>query len=334
MIWGLDYLGGSKYGDVIVREHPQGWAAGFFANTFGPAWGVIEKLLATGRCPRVRVHGVWDDAHLYRPKDHDPVILKELRRANALKAAFPHVHVQYSPFCEHTIKGQALASLLDRCGDASRDVEVVNSVYKGDFSKRFMNEVHGPSKPPKGFGAYQYSADGSSSVDTDVETSKALHREAQVYYFWVPQFNLRKNANDPTPRPQRKAVPTGPLIDSVIYLSRGRGDVKVGNQHLWKSHADQHSVPVPEPRALKPVFITPVKAKRVELVADNGQVVAVTSGPQPFADGRLRYYLGEFGFVVSEKARRVQGHPVVKLRADGKVIGSVNPAYRAGSFRD
>ena len=41
-MYGLDHLGGAKYPDLLVREHPNGWAAGFFANTFGNAWPTIQ----------------------------------------------------------------------------------------------------------------------------------------------------------------------------------------------------------------------------------------------------------------------------------------------------
>jgi hypothetical protein len=333
-MFGLDYLGGARYGDLIVREHPEGWAAGFFANTFGNAWPVIEKLLATGRCPRVRIHAVWDDRHQYRPKEHDPIIIRESKKAGALAQKFTSVHVQFSPFCEHNMTAEQASAVhlkvLNTPGTGF--LFLVNSVYKGAILKHVINEVHGTHKKPSN-GGYNYSFDGLSSVDADAESIKRQYADAQTFYFWVPQFNLRKNTNDATPRPQRKAVPTGALIDSVIYLHRDKGETKLDRKHLWKSHGDQHSVPVPEPRAHKPVFITPVDAKRIELVADNGQVVAVMPRAGKFTDGRPLYRLPEFGYQVAEKAVRIHGKPTVKLVANGKVIGIVNPAFRDGSYR-
>ena len=79
MIFGIDYLGGANYGNVIINEHPAGWAAGFILNTNEPswpkrnAWPVIESLARTGRCPLIRVHAIWDDAHTYRP-EYLPII--------------------------------------------------------------------------------------------------------------------------------------------------------------------------------------------------------------------------------------------------------------------
>lgn len=331
-MYGLDHLGIAKYGDLAAREHPEGWALGAFANTFGNAWPGIRKVLATGRCPRVRIHAIWDDGHQYKPSIHDPIINKELKAANALKADFPNVHVQFSPFCEHNIKGQTLVNLLNRCGDASRNVEIVNTPWQGDFSNKFMNEVHGTHKAPSS-GAYQYSFDGTSCVDADVEKFKAIYSKAQVFYYWHSSFNGRLNTNDKTPRPQRKAWPTSQLIDSIIYLHRTKGQDNFKGKRLWKSHADRHNTP-PEPRAYKPVVIVPEKVTRLELITENGQVIGQSGGPQLFNDGRWRYYFAEYGYLLAEKARRVQGHSIVKVRAGKKIIGSVNPAFRAGDFRN
>lgn len=331
MQYGLDALGLAKFSDLMAREWPDQWSLGAFANTFGNAWPAIRKVLATGRCPRVRVHAIWDDGHKYNPRLHDPIIDKELKAANALKAEFPHVHVLFSPFCEHNIKGQTLANLLNRCADNSRNVEIVNTPWQGDLSSKFMNEVHGTHKAPSS-GAYQYSFDGTSCVDADVEKFKISYFNSQVFYFWHPAFNGRLNTNDKTPRPQRKAWPTPELIDSIIYLHRVRGQDNFKGKRLWKSHADRHETP-PEPRAYKPVVIVPEKVDRLELVADNGQIVAVSGRPQSFNDGRFRYYFDQFGYQLSEKARRIHGSPIVKVRAGRKIIGSVNPAFRAGDFR-
>jgi hypothetical protein len=81
------------------------------------------------------------------------------------------------------------------------------------------------------------------------------------------------------------------------------------------------------------VFITPVDAKRIELVADNGQVVAVMPRTSNFTDGRPLYRLPEFGYLVAEKAIRIHGKPTLRLIADRKEIGVVNPAYREGVYR-
>ena len=331
MRYGLDYLGGAKFGNLIVREHPEGWAAGFFANTFGNAWPVIEKLIQTGRCPEVRVHAIWEDNHTYRPDRHDKIIMQELSRANSLKAKYPHIEVQFSPFCEHNIKGAALVRLFQKLEERNRGCTLVNSIWQGDKYPKAITEIHG-SKPNNPGTPYNWSSDGESAVDIDIESLKSKHASAETFYFWIPQFNLKKKAADSTPRPLRKAKPTGQGIDSVIYLATNKGDVSLDRKHIWKSHADQHDVP-PEPRALKPVFITPAKCPRIELVASNGQVVARSGLGSPFSGGGYRYYFDQFGYQISEKAKRIQGHAILKIKAGSKILGTINAAFRGGSYR-
>ena len=336
-MYGIDVLGFAKYQDLVVREWPSGWACGVFANTFGNVWPGLTRLLETGRCPETRIQAMWDNNHQYRPREHDRIIMKELEQANQLKTAFPHVEVQFSYFCEHNIKGQQLRDLIAKCRAKARGVTLVNSFYQGDFVPGMLNEVHGSHSAPKG--DYNYSDDGTHCVDSNVTATTKKHSRAKTRYFWFLQCNGKvgnegKPGKTPVlPPKQRQGWPTAELLDSVIYLHRDQGAVNLSSRHLWKSHGDQHSVPVPEPRAGKPVFITPVDAKEVQLVADNGQVVAVMPRDGKFTDGRPKYRLDMFGFIAAEKAVRIHGKPTVKLVANGKVIGVVNPAFRAGSFR-
>lgn len=330
MIYGLDHLGGAKYGDLLVREHPQGWAAGFFANTFGNAWPMMQKLATTGRCPQIRMHAIWEDDHTYNPRKHDPIIMRELKQAKKL-AQSSGIEVQFSPFCEHNIKGQQLKTLMTKLLNESGQVLIVNSVWKGDFYQGVINEVHGDhSKPAQG--VYNYSTDGSDCFDIDIEAMERKHDSASTFYFWTSQFNGKKTASDSTPRPQRKAWPTSQLIDATIYLSTRQGDVSLPKNWLNKPKSDQHLMP-PEPRALKPVMIAPIKAERIELRVHTGQIIAVSSKPQPFADGRWRYYFDQYGYQISEKAKRISGSPVVDVLAKGKVYGTCNLAFRQGGFR-
>lgn len=250
------------------------------------------------------------------------------RRYGALKKQFSHVNVEISPFCEHNLQNPD--RYLEIVGNAAPDCVPVNVPWKGAFSKRFKNEVHGSHRKPAG--DYNYSWDGESCVDGDVESSKKTHALSQVYFWWHPAFNGRLNTNDKTPRPSRKAWPTSDLIDSIIYLRTDAGKVSYPRNWLWKSHADRHSSP-PEPRAYKPVLIMPIKAKRVELVAINGQVIARASAAMPFNDGRYRYYWPDFGYKLAEKAVRIHNMPTVSVFVDGKALATVNPGFRGGSFR-
>lgn len=325
-MFGLDFLALPKYADLARREMPEGWALGFFDNTFGNASPHAERILDTGRVPLMRVHLLWSDPHSFGDKDIKQV-RKLARKYQALKQKYPSAIVEISPFCEHNLKNPD--KYLDIVKQEAPDCKPVNTPDKGAFSKRYKNEVHHANKRPQG--RYNFSYDGASCVDADVEKDKAFHSGADIFFFWASQFNGRKTTKDTTPRPQRKAWPTSELIDSIIYLHRSAGNVTLPKNWLWKSHAEQHTTPA-EPRAWKPVFIIPPKVSRVELVADNGQVIAVSAGPQPYEDGRFRYYFNQFGYQLAEKAMRIQGHPIVTARTGGREF-KLNPAFRGGSFK-
>lgn len=327
-MWGLDLLGLSRFEQTAVNEFPEGWALGAFAVTFGDALPSIRKVIETGRCPHVRVQCLWSDTHSFGPSDIH-TLTAIARRYEKLSTRFPSVRFELSPFCEHNLSDPD--HYLDIVKQEAPSCFPVNTPWQGALSKRYKNEVHGDHARPKG--RYNYSFDGTSAVDADVQKFKRQHDSADVFFFWVPQFNGKKNSADSTPRPERKAWPTPALIDSVIYLHNKRGKVSFDAPRLWKSHADQHDVP-PEPRALKPVIIIAEKVPELVLKASNGQVIATAPYYGPFSGGGHRYYLGDWGFLVAERAIRIQGSPVVQVCAKNKVIGTVNPAFRAGTFRD
>jgi hypothetical protein len=334
MMFGLDVLGMAAYSDLVVREWVPGMACGVFANTFGNVWPGLEKLLATGKCPSVRIQAIWDDAHKYSPKKHDPIIKKELQRANALKAKFPSVRVQLSPFCEHNIKGQQLKDLLNRCGNEAKDVEIVNCPWQGDLSDRFMNEIHGShTVPAPKFGAYQYSYDGTNCVDANVEADKAKHKDAQIFFFWHPRFNLKWSMKDTTPRPQRKAKPDANLFDSVVFLKSDKGATSLPKKGwLLKSHAERHEQL--DYKGDKLLIIAPVKADQIELKGKGGKLLDVLKYYGPFDGGGHRYYSKTYGYLVAEKAMLLAGgSPLCELFVGKKKYGTVNPGFRDSTYR-
>ena len=339
MKFGLDYLGGANFGAAIKEAHPVGFGAGFILNTNKPtwsktnAWPIMTWLLKSGRCPFIRMHAMWEDNHEYVPVKHDNLIFAEYTKALQLRLEFPGIEIQFSPFCESNAKGAQLNTLFKKLRARNAGITLVNSVFQGDFMNDFnvVNEVHGSHKKPTG--RYNYSHDGSSSVDADVESDKKKHSTAEYFYLWVPQFNGRLNSNDPTPRNRRQAFAYSKLIKSVAYLANNRGLVNLSADHIWKTHADQHNSPIPEPRAGKPVFISKVDAPRVDLVGVNGKVVATLRRAGNFTDRRPMYRSDRFGYELAELALDKGGSSVVALVANGKTIGNINPAFRAGSFR-
>lgn len=343
-MYGLDYLGGAKYVDVILREHPNGWAAGTFANTFGDASRWVPRLLETGRCPRFRVHAVWEDSHTYDSRKHDKIIVSEIRKWNAIKAKFLNVDIQFSPFCEHRMNRAQIARLIDICMMETAGVlKLVNAAEKGARLNRgdVIEEYHGSFQ--EGLTGHNHSFDGLNQVDADIVKSNRVHVNANTQYFWHPRMNGRWNTKDVTPRPQRKGWADSKIIDSLIYQAQGKGNVSLPARWLLKSHAENHGPKngVPDAKGDKCMIICPVKASSVDLVAANGQVVERlsylgtydTKPKEPVQ--RYRYYSDEWGYQIADKAKRIQGgNPVVSVRVGGRIYGTVNPAFRENEYRN
>lgn len=339
MMMGMDYLGGAKYPNIILRNHPTGWAAGFFDSTFGNIWGLVDKLAASGKCPLIKINGPWTN-HLYVPAQHDKAIFAALDKTAGMALKYFWVEWQFAPICENDNITPAYADLLRKCAELSvRIVKIINSRgTRGREVMGFKSEVHGNTPSPSG--PYQYSYDGTSTVDANVVKDMQTRAKAGVFFLWHPAFNLRYKTqlsadrhepkhvieNDTAPPKERNCKPTPELIASLVRLGRPiNGTPKLGRREIWKSHADRNNTP-PAPREYKPVFITPVSAPRVELrIPGGGANVAVSAPRAKFVDDRFVYRFDRFGYEISDR--------VVDIYANGKKIGSVNPAFRAGDFR-
>jgi hypothetical protein len=337
-MFGLDHLGIAKYGRLAAAEHPAGFALGAFSNTFGDALPSIKLVLDAGRCPRVRIHLYWSDNAGHKPdRDYLRRIQREAQRVGAfLKPYVGRVDCRVSGYCEHPLKvreAKAVRDLVMRYMPAG--VTYVNSLWSGGGGQALpgeVNEIHGSKERPLS-GRYEWSYDGQSCFDSDVEADKKKFARAETFYLWFPQCNGRKTLTDSTPRPQRKAFPTSRYIDSAIYLSTSSGvGTKLPKGYIFKSHADQHTVP-PEPRAGKPVLIMPVSKAKIELTTKSGQVVGAFTYAGSFTGGGYRYYCSDWGYLIAEKAKRISGSNVCQLRVNGRAVANVNPAFRAGSFR-
>lgn len=348
MIYGLDYLLAANYSKettaLCVKEHPLGWAVGVFSTLpeGGDARPFVEAILKTGRCPSVRVHLMWKDAHNFSESDF-PKIEAEAKKWLPLIKKYSKVAFTLSGACEHNLNEVSAKRLRDKVQNAVNDLaKYANTplIGKGalinDTDNQTINEFHGSSAKIAGNKEANFSFDGSSAFDSDVANVKknCFSSREGVFFLWVPQFNMKRKADEKKPRPERKVTLSSDLIDSVIYLSRDTGAVNLSPKNIYKSHCEQTlDDTAKDIRGNRPVIIVPEKANELQLVASNGQVVATAKYYGPFTGGGYRYYCSSFGYQIAEKAKRIQGSTVVKLMAGKKLIGTINPAFRAGKFR-
>jgi hypothetical protein len=333
MMWGIDYLGGARYKDLILREHPQGFAAGFFTNVdgFGSSIPASIALLETGRCPRMRHQLMWDDDHKFTENDIPELVRRATNVRRKLIDPFPNTEFRVSPCCEHRMDRNLTQRIKREIQPIIGRALYVNCPEKGAILDDCINEFHGGFKKPPTGGRIDFSFDGTSAFDSDVEAYKREYANADTFYFWTFRCNGRWYEKDPTKRPDRRGWPDSNIIDSLIALRRPRGEVSLPKNWLLKTHAEDKNTG--DARANKLCFIIPPKAKSVELKASNGQVVDSLPRYGTFSDGRHRYYSRQWGYLVAEKAIRIQGNPLCEVWVEGKKHGVVNPAFRAGSFR-
>jgi hypothetical protein len=131
-------------------------------------------------------------------------------------------------------------------------------------------------------------------------------------------------------------VPTVEQIESLSFLSTDKGKAELPAGWLWKSHADQHGEPGPQPRESKPVLVCPVGGAKIELVssvASGGKVLGKLVASGKFTDGRSLYRLSEYGYKVMLKAWKIQKPKVLRLRVNGKIVGKVNAGFRQNEYR-
>jgi hypothetical protein len=334
-MYGLDHLGGAKYGKLIIQEHPENWAAGFFTNVFGNALPIVQSLAFTGRCPRIRLHLDWQDNHDYSRRTQ--AIVKEARRCLPVIRQFPSIEWHISGACEHRLNAAQAQSLASEVLAAMPEyVTYVNTPMKGgallQWTSRIINEIHLEyGTKPKG--RYNFSYDGQPCTDYRDQTCQQIkdkYSDAETFYFWDARFNGNWEMGMKVPRPERKGWPDAKFIDSVIYLHRDMGSVTLPRKHLWKSHSENKGTG--DPRAEKPVYICPVKHSEVILKCSNGQAAGRLRYYGTFTGGLFRYYASEWGYQIAEKARRIQGHSVCEVWIKGKKYGTVNPAFRSGKL--
>lgn len=317
----MDYLAGAKYGREILKTHPEGFAAGFFAVTFGDAFPVIDKLLATGKCPLVRINLLWEDSHTYGNKNVKQM-RKLARKCQALATKYPSVDVRIAPFTEHNLSSPD--KYLDICQLEAPSCLIINSVWKGSLSKKYINEVHGDHKKPTG--RYQYSFDGTEATNKNVKLYLETHAGAEVFFMWSNRHNLRYSEKDTTARPQRikeanVRKPSADYLRSISYLFTEEGAVRVPPNWLIKSHAERHG-PV-DAKGDKLLIISPIRAAAITLKR-GGNTIAKLNYYGPFEDGRSRYYATQFGFKYGKN---------LDVCIDGEKHGTINGGFRAGSFR-
>lgn len=336
----IETLAGAQYPEAVRSIPRQYGISGFARKEFGDFFPVAKRALADGR-PWVGINLLWSDTHSFSQKDM-PFVLKEAARYEPLCRQYPG-KIELRTFTEHNLKDPD--KYHDQAQRAAPSCTIVNSIWQGALSRKYKNEVHGKHKAPKG--AYNYSFDGTNSVDsqvydinttcTDKKTKKKYpcvqegyltrHKAASVFCMWHPAINLRYSMKDSTPRVQRvkeakQRSPDRELLLSLAYLFSPPGAISVPRNWIIKSHAEKHGPT--DLKGNKLVIISPVRGAAVELKRD-GKVVARLPYYGTYEGGGYRYYWLQKGF---------RAGPETGLYIGKKQYGMINGGFRAPTFRE
>lgn len=345
MNFGIDFLGGARYQQTILAEHPRTYGFGCFAEVegFGKAYDLIDKV-ASLDVPFIRIQLIWKDDHNFTDKD----LLVAKKRCQILAPIinkYPKVKWYISPCCEHRFSKHEqfdkFARVLLDTLPASKYYIVNSPDGAGLKSNIYLNEFHGGIVKPT-HTACAFSFDGGQCVDSDIETYKTNYANSEYFMLWNSQCNGnrkvfkpgdKRGPTDYVDRAKRIYWPTPKQIDSWVYLTtHNKGNTKIPKGWIFKSHSDQHTMP-PSGKDQKPCWVKLPKFKAIEIRAQNGQLIDKAPYFGTFEGGGHRYYHSDWGYILAEKAFRIQGHCVCNVFADSKKVGQINLAFRDGSFR-
>ena len=331
MIYGLSYLGGAKYPDVIAKSHPTGFAAKFFGpKVFGDPTHAIDQLLATGKCPVLMLQVCYRSDHNYQASDLQDFI-SYAGHLNPIIDKYPNVEFRLSPYCEHNIKDPAfIQQTLDAMIKYYHRPYYVNSPMNGVMPSFVPNnEFHGGGHPKTPH--YQFDYDGVAAEDADNETDKANFSNGDIFFLWGPRFNGKWSMNDTTPIPQRTGWPDSNYINALAFLATSKGHTSLPNHYLYKMYAEMHNAA--DPKGGHPVIIIPEHTNEVILRDSKGNVIDVLPYYGPYTDGRHRYYSKNMGYNRAQKAIALSGSPLCGVFVKGKKIGVINPGFRENEYR-
>lgn len=213
----LDYLGGAKYCEELLKAHPDGYAAGFFATEFGDALPCVTQLFESGKVPYVRIQLWWESSHDY-PRESFDKIAAEAKRWEPLARRFTG-RVYLSGATEHLLSESDAKLLASKVMSAAPSGIYVNSPDRGGAHlPDVIDEVHGEA-PEKPEGRYIVSTDGTDIFDVDVKQWRAKYPDALFQCAWAPRFNLIDGETKLAPK-ERTAKPSVEYIKRVVRLFR------------------------------------------------------------------------------------------------------------------
>lgn len=331
-MWGLDVLLVGHYQSVALNNWPQNFACGAFALEGGDVYSFFDKLLATGKCPAVRVQLLWHGTHLYSDNDI-PNITHLSQRYEQLALKYPDRKIYLSPFCE----AKNIANpdkYLDIVAKNAPHCTPVWTPMNGVWSHKYMNEVHGGGTAlpgnylRSGDGGIKVGASQHDDIDLDITHEKEKHTHCDTFYFWISRFNGHFSMTEPgKPINERIGWPTAADFKAVAFLATDKGITNIPKGMVVKSNSEVHSAM--DNKGDKLCLIVPHKSKNGLLVLKTrtGNTIDALRYFDTYSKGGFRYYSSQMGCQVAQHAKQLSGSPLTDVLSDGKVIAIINSGF-------
>lgn len=323
MIPGIDALGAPKYRKAFLTI-PRHFAVRSFGETFGDFYPLAKDWVRTGGL-LLGVDLLWNDDHKYGSSAQMKRVKKMALQYQQLAVEFPEVDLEISPFTEHNLSNPD--KYLDDVQLWAPDCTIVNNPWKGAFSRRYKNEVHGSKGAPNG--RYNYSGDGgldskpynAELVDCDFQALLKEHANCERFYFWHVRNNGKYSMKDPAKRPQRKYWPSPDFLASQYWYFTDPGQVQLPKGWFVKSHAELHGAN--DNKGDKLLIVSPIKTSEITLKR-NGKVVGRLRYFGSFDGGGYRYYSSTLGYKHGSDC---------EVFIKNKKYGKINAGMRTKPFR-
>ncbi len=327
MIPGIDALGAPKYKKAFLST-PRQYAVRSFGETFGDFLPLAKEWLRTGGMV-LGVDLLWDDDHKYGSDAQMKRAKKMALEYEKLAVLYPAADIELTLFTEHNLTNPD--KFNDIVQEWAPSCTIVNNPWKGAFSRRYKNEVHGSKAAPSG--RYNYSGDGgldskpinAELVDCNIQALLQKHVNCERFYFWHARNNGKYSMKDPAQRPQRSYWPTKDFLASELWEFKNPGIISIPKDWIIKSHSEHHGEH--ETKGDEMMIISPIRANAIVLKRNGKKIKTLPYYGTYTEEGgkqRYRYYSGEWGWKLGAN---------LDVYVGSKKYGTINAGLRAGSYR-
>lgn len=320
---GVDYLAGVKYEKVMIDNHPKGWTAGIFLNTFGGGYGTLDRMACSGKFSEIVAHiAPFDKSHTYPIDELKSQVMQGAKRIQRIAKKCPQTVLMPSPFCEHNHPTNKIKPILDQIKKVAPNTLPVNSIWRGGIVYGYTTEIHlensRPRAPPSGdyiISFDGFGGDGSGDfTDTDLVKIFSRYPKARQIRLWNFRFNGKFGHKDSASIEQRKHWPDAKYIRGHVAMMDGReGSASWPNSALYKPFADDHGEGGKDNKAM---VILQTSRKTARVFDSRGNLIdemkrATTDHSGTPKGGR--FYSSRFAYELGDLAKKNTGSRLIRI---------------------